>query len=116
MCIRDSTERGVDCPFYGYCCGCCRLRHRGEYCVLDHGPHCQGLYCRSLNWGDGAALMEGHGASLDRHHDEAAPWELLDRLLGEAEPVHAPSLTQHRDGAAGNGSSGGEATACSTER
>ena len=50
------SEVDEHCVFYGYCCGCCRLRHRNEYCVLDHGPRCQHKSGWSLNGGEGAAL------------------------------------------------------------
>ena len=30
--------------YYGYCCGCCRLRHTGERpCNKEHGPMCLGI-------------------------------------------------------------------------
>ena len=64
------TEVGADCHFYGYCCGCCRLQHLGEYCIMGHGPNCQGQFCRSLNWGDGAASLGRPAQPDDRQRGE----------------------------------------------
>ena len=88
------TEVDDNCVFYGYCCGCCRLRHRNEYCILDHGPRCQLQYPRSLNWGDGAALLAESGTTGDPQHgdtvqdrrgdgSEEQQLALLSRLMGE---------------------------------
>ena len=128
------TAVGEDCHFYGYCCGCCRLKHRGEYCIMDHGPHCQRLYSRSLNWGDGAAWLENPETPDDRLRGETlldrrgdgmiAPLDLLNRLLGESsQDCHldgalpldrpqdevSPLPTQRQEGEAGN-EHNGEAT------